>query len=417
MENTESDSHKNGRLRKVWPDLLALIFLATIIASIMYSNSQRIPAVLSHEGDVWFESDTRRVIDDMTNRSANHWRTNTHPLFPLVTYIPTKLVMKVFRIKAVKAAMIVIAALASIWISTLYVLLRLIGIRSFEAMLFSLLGIVSAASIFWFAVPETYSFGSLSILLVLVIVVLSQKREISSIWYAIVSALSLSFTVTNWSAGIVATFVNFPWKKALQITVNAFCIVIVLWSVQRQFFSRVLYFGTISSTEKRYIMRSESGGPINVAKSFIFHTIVMPAIQERQKVKLKDNTLVPIMVTQPSKVGSASLYGAAASWVWIALLGFGFWGFIFSKDNLRLRLVLAIVLLGQFSLHLLYGQETFLYSLHFVPLMIVLVAFSTMTRARSLALALTGILIVLAAINNLQQFDKAMVLFAELTTP
>ena len=72
MKNTESDTHKNGRLRKVWLDLLVIIFLIIIIASITYSNSQRIPAVLSHEGDVWFESDTRRVIDDMTNRSANH---------------------------------------------------------------------------------------------------------------------------------------------------------------------------------------------------------------------------------------------------------------------------------------------------------------------------------------------------------
>lgn len=417
MKNTESGTHQNGRLRKVWLDLLVLIFLTIIIASITYSNSQRIPAVLSHEGDVWFESDTRRVIDDMTNRSANHWRTNTHPLFPLVTYIPTKLVMKVFNLKAVEAVMLVIAALASMWISTLYVLLRLIGIRSLDATLFTFLGIVSAASIFWFAVPETYAFGSLSILIVLVIVVLSQKREISSIWYAIVSALSLSFTVTNWSAGIVATLVNFPWKKALQITINAFCIVIVLWSVQRHFFSRVLYFGTISSTEKRYIMKSESGGPLNIAKSFLFHTMIMPAIQERQKVRLRDNTLIPIMVTQTSRVGSGSLYGAAAAGVWSAILGLGIWGLISSKDNRQLRLVLAITLLGQFMLHLLYGQETFLYSLHFVPLLVVLAAFSTMTRARPLALTLTGILVVLAVINNFQQFDKAIVLFADLTSP
>ena len=352
----------------------------------------------------------------MTDRSANHWRTNTHPLFPLVTFIPTKLVMKVFNMKAVEAVMVIIAALASMWISTLYVLLRIIGIRCFDAILFSFLGIVSAASIFWFAVPETYAFGSLSISLVLVIVTMSHKREISSIWYAIISALSLSFTVTNWLTGIVATFVNFPWKKALQITINAFCIVIVLWSVQRYFFSRVLYFGTISSLEKKYIMRPESGGPVNVAKSFLFHTMIMPAIQERQKVKLKDNTLMPIMVTQTSRVGSGSPWGIAAAGVWAVLLGFGFWGLIFSKEHQRLRLVLAITLLGQFTLHLLYGQETFLYSLHFVPLLVVLVAFSTMTRVRSIALTLTGILIVLAAINNFQQFEKAMVLFVELTS-
>ena len=123
------------------------------------------------------------------------------------------------------------------------------------------------------------------------------------------------------------------------------------------------------------------------------------------------------MVTQTSRVGSGSLYGAAAAGVWSAILGLGFWGLISSKDNRQLKLVLAITLLGQFMLHLLYGQETFLYSLHFAPLLVVLAAFSTMTRARSLALTLTGILVVLAVINNFQQFDKAIVLFADLTSP
>jgi hypothetical protein len=164
-------------------------------------------------------------------------------------------------------------------------------------------------------------------------------------------------------------------------------------------------------------MRSESGGPLNIAKSFLFHTMIMPAIQERQKVRLRDNTLIPIMVTQTSRVGSGTLYGAAAAGVWFAIFGLGFWGFISSRDNRQLKLVLAITLLGQFMLHLLYGQETFLYSLHFVPLLVVLAAFSTMTRARLLALTLTGILVVLAVINNFQQFDKAIVLFADLTSP
>jgi hypothetical protein len=60
----------------------------------------------------------------------------------------------------------------------------------------------------------------------------------------------------------------------------------------------------------------------------------------------------------------------------------------------------------------MYGtDETFLYTLHFAPLLLVLAALSSVTPARSLALVLTGMLVVSAGINNILQLNQAINLF------
>jgi len=64
-----------------------------------------------------------------------------------------------------------------LWFSSLFILLRLIGCRQFDAALFSILAATSAAAIFWFVIPETYSFGSLSILLALGLTALAQHQK------------------------------------------------------------------------------------------------------------------------------------------------------------------------------------------------------------------------------------------------
>jgi len=71
------------------------------------------------------------------------------------------------------------------------------------------------------------------------------------------------------------------------------------------------------------------------------------------------------------------------------------------------RAVLGLTFLGQLPLHLVYGSETFLYGLHFVPLLVVLAALSTQTPARPVALLLAGALVVTATTNNVTQFTKA----------
>jgi len=55
-----------------------------------------------------------------------------------------------------------------------------------------------------------------------------------------------------------------------------------------------------------------------------------------------------------------------------------------------------------------YGDETFLYALHFTPLLVILAAWTSRTRLRLLALPLAGALIIVAGLNNSLQLQTAI---------
>ena len=393
-----------GQVRQNWRDILLVIAIAAVAGFASYQGARLInPVIFNPQADdVWFESDISRVFRNMTQQGSDHYRTKVHPLFSLIAFPPVYLLRTLLDIEAIMAVRIIIAAVACLWISVLFILLRLIGCHRFDATLFSVLAATSAAAMFGFVVTETYSFGSLSLLLALCLVAIAQYRHLSQLWYMVISALTLSITTTNWMAGILATIANHPWKRSLQITVNAFCLVVLLWSVQKFVFPSAEFF-LGDREEEKYILKPESGGPLQVIKSFISHTMVMPSIKLVDNLKQPD---WPTMLTQASLPGSASLWGNVAVVLWTALLGLGLWGLFSVKAHLKLRIVLGVTLLGQLALHLAYGSETFLYSLHFAPLLVVLAALSTLTRARPVALVLAGTLVLSAGVNNTLQLNK-----------
>jgi hypothetical protein len=103
--------------------------------------------------------------------------------------------------------------------------------------------------------------------------------------------------------------------------------------------------------------------------------------------------------------------------LWGGLLGLGLWSLLTREEQPRLRLVLGLTLLGQLALHLVYGNETVLYALHFGPLLVVMAALTTLTRLRLLGLALAGMLVISAGVNNGVQFTKAIELFESFGPP
>jgi hypothetical protein len=399
-------SHLACQAGQYWRDVVIVFVLAVGAAFASYQGAQAVDPVIVNENawDAWFNSDVPRVYAEMVFRGASHWRINAHPLFPLITFPLVFILRAGLHLEPISAVRMVIAGVASLWISTLFLILRLVGCRRLDALLFSILASVSASAMFWFVIPETFSFGSLTILLALLVVAISQRRRLSQLWYVLVSALTLSFTITNWMAGIFATFVDHRWKRSLRITAMALLAVVMLWGVQKVAFPDIPYvpFATIDlKWERKYVFRKDSGGPLQAVRSFVFHSMVCPAIE----VRPNDPRLF-MMVTQHSSPGTASTWGTIAVGLWAALLGLGLWGVLSMRQHRHLRLVLGLTLIGQLVLHVVYGQETFLYSLHFGPLLVLLAAFGTQTRARPAALVLAGVLILSAGLNNGMQFDK-----------
>jgi hypothetical protein len=102
--------------------------------------------------------------------------------------------------------------------AALYSVLRLFGCRQLDTALFTTLAAVSASSVFFLTIPETYVYGSLTILLALGMVLLTRERLLHPFWFVVMSAMTLSMTVTNWM--VTSNFATL--EKSFQITVNAF---------------------------------------------------------------------------------------------------------------------------------------------------------------------------------------------------
>lgn len=367
------------------------------------------PVLYGLEGiDFWFQSDMARVFFNMTGADVPHYRTSVHPLFSLAGYFSTKTVLDIFggfaNFGKVQAVQMIIALIAFFWAAALYVLLRLMSLPRLDAAIFSLLGVFSAASIFWFSVPETYSFGSLSIIAPLIVAACSQYRPVSEIWYVFASVASFSFTITNWMSGLFASFVNLGIWKALRVSVLALLIVTLGWYVQKQIFPTSLFF-LQDNSELNYLVTEESGGPLRVLISFFSTSIVMPDIELVGKINRPDWQILTVQHSFPWSGGALATAAAAC---WLLLLGIGIKNLFFGHaPSSRIRLSIGLTLAGQMALHLLYGEETFLYALHYLPLLIASAALAALGRFRRIALILALIVLCVGGLNNLMKFRQA----------
>jgi hypothetical protein len=75
-------------------------------------------------------------------------------------------------------------------------------------------------------------------------------------------------------------------------------------------------------------------------------------------------------------------WGIVALSSWIALLATGIWALLAVESLKRFRLVLGLPLAGQLALHLVYGNETFLYVLDFMPALVLAVDLASFTHLR-----------------------------------
>jgi hypothetical protein len=360
---------------------------------------------LENYGDTWFDSDTAAYFQALLNRHDGlHSRTYKHPLLSLLLGLPFYS-LKFLGINSLAAVKAIIASVAGLWIGTLFVVLRIIGCQRLDAVIFSLFGVTSASAMFYLILLESYPLGSLSILLALALVAFPDSYRPSRWVFILASAFTLSITVTNWLFGILATFLNFGRKQAIQITTGALGLVVVLAGLQKVFFPDASFPPfLISRKETRYIFSEESGNLLNILQSFVSHTIVMPAI----RILPHPRTGEPLMLTQFSSPGSGSILGAIAVGLWMGLFALGIWALLTLKNHFKLRLFLGICIPSQLVLHIIYtGRETFVYALHFLPLFITLVALVSLTRLRHIGLFLAGLLLTCNLINNIQQFHEA----------
>lgn len=403
-----SDVSNVKRFRVDTAVMIALACLAAV-ASAVYSS--RIPSLLyeySHgqitTTDVWFDADIPNRFEISGSRFAGQYvGTSEHPLLPVVYYLPVTVLASVGLAKETALRLLTAAAAAS-WTALLYLLLRSMRCRMLDASVFTLLGVVSASAVFWFAVPELFLFGSVTILAAACLVAIGSHDKTAGWIYTLVGCMTLGVTVTNWMAGLFAAFLRLPWRTALQVAVNAFVIVSLIWIVEAAFFPDAVFF----LEGRRYELDAFVEVPrptrlLQVMRSFAIHSMVMPDIQVVTHAPFKQ-----VMTVQAALPGSASAWGATAVFAWLGLLAIGTVELVRTSGNRPIAYFLGLSVFGQLLLHSFFGHETFLYSMHFLPLLVAVTAFGTLGQWRTWILVCAGVFILAAGVNNVGQFQRAI---------
>lgn len=359
-----------------WPDMLisvGLILLGTVFALAL--AQQLDPAILSiYAGDTWFQADLPRTAANMLHVDSQHFRTNVHPIVSLITIPLTHAIGLLWAGTDAQLATRLVAIAGGLWAAGLYTLSRCLGAARWRGLIFTALGVSSGSFIFWFSVPETYGLGSLTILIVLILGARLPAKQYSDSTYIAASAASLSFTITNWMAGIALSLMSGSWRRAIRITLITLVLVAVLAVVQKLLIPSSTLFFLPSRGELRFVNHAFGGGVVQKLTALLLHSFAAPEPSVRAVV----NPYWSILSMQFSPAGSGSQFGIAALCLWIGLLVMGLWGAWLNRRR-PFVMVLGLILAGQIGLHLLYGDESFLYTLHLMPLFVALAMLAMFT--------------------------------------
>jgi len=409
-----------GILRPI--DIVLLVILALAAGLGTWSLAKRVPPAVTYGThlDVYFSADCGRVLANMRTRTdSDHHRTNVHPLFSIIMHPVYRTVALLAGAnsetepespKFITASYILSALGAAIAMALFFVILRVIGTPLPDSAVYCALAAFSGFALFWFPVPETYAWGAISILFALLVSALGCLRPVRTIWYALASLGTFAITTTNWSVGLLATWTRFSIRKALIITVAVAFVASGLSITQKLLFPSSWFFFNIAR-EKNYVMQDHSEGPLAAVRAMVFHTMVVPEITTMTHPRYDD---LKILRMQGSSPGGDRWVGKLAAVVWVIVFGAGIHALVTHSGLGPFRLVLGLSLAGQFALHTIYGAETFLYSVHFGPMMVLTTAFLSQTRFRMAAVTLSSVLVILLIVNNLSRQEGAMALIRSL---
>lgn len=403
-------------------DWVLVVILALAAGLGTWTLAKRVPPAVTYGThlDVYFSADCGRVLANMRSRTdSDHHRTNVHPLFSIIMHPTYRAVALLAGAnsdtepespKFISASYILSGIGAAIAMALFFLVLRVIGTPLPDSVVYCGLAASSAFALFWLTVPETYVWGLISILFALFISALGCLRPVRAIWYGIASLGTFAITTTNWSVGLLATWMRFTWRKALILTVAVAFVASGLSIAQKLLFPSSWFFFNIAR-EKNYVMQSHSEGPPAAVRAMLFHTMVVPELTTMTHPRYPDSKILRI---QASTAGGNRWTGKLAAGLWVVVFAAGIFALVKHPGLGPFRVVLGLSLAGQFALHTIYGAETFLYSAHFGPMMILTVAFLSQTRFRVAGLTVSGILVILLFMNNLAKHSEAMELIRSL---
>ncbi|MBN1559557.1 hypothetical protein JW998_04865 [candidate division KSB1 bacterium] len=378
-----------------------ILVLAVAIFTFLFARSVPMIILDYKFNSTYFGSDAARVWKNFNDRGGYHDRAKVHPLFPMAICLPVLIGIKIGfdRLALVSAAL---ALNSAALVALLYYLLFIVTKRTLDSLLFILLFLASGSFVFWSKIAETFPFGATTILLSFCVLSIPMLRG-KELPFLLASIVSVSLTVTNWMSGLLSCFFSLKIRQTVVIIVKTIVIVAALWSVQKFIFPDAGHFLDFSE-EKKYIKPTNT---LFAMRQFFGDSLYPAQIVEGFNVMNRPTVALERNLSD----GAMTL----AIVIWSAWLGIILYGLRYCWKYRRaspLNYVLLFFLIGQMVLHSLYGShEVFMYSLHWMPSLILIAAFATRGNYRRCVLAMIIALIVIIAPLNFRRNQASLFIF------
>ena len=352
--------------------------------------------------DLWFESDMPRIADTLTDRTSYlHVRTTVHPLTSLLLCSPF-VALHAAGVDTATVVRIFVGMGAFIFSGLLFVTLRVLRLRRIDAGLVVALVCTSAAGVHWLSTPENFAWGASSILIA--ILWLAVPRGAHDVWSGpLQAATTLAITVTNGVAGLIAAVLALGVRRGLQAATAGFLIIAILTPLQYAIYPTAGRFLNFRGEGKFSVL--ETGGaaiaPIKRLVGLSAHVVAAPRAlvvaqnEARAPYKLSYQTLD--VVRGPA--GVITLAG------WTLLLTLGIWAALKEHVSPQVSIAVGLMIAANVCLHLVYGEEVFLYALHFACLYAVVAAWACLTL-RKVAVPILLVTVVASHLHNSAQFSE-----------
>jgi hypothetical protein len=396
-------------------DILFALLLGLLAAAISFHGFGHFdPAIYEPQNlNRWFDADQSFILVAITDpvSTGDSSQIARHPLFILLTS-PLMRALTTLGVDPLAGVRWIIAGCAFLATAFLFLALRGLGLPLAAAALFMGVFLASATFLHWFSILETYPFSAVSISFMLMILTSAGESR----WWAwiIASVATLSVTITNWTLALASVLFRLDIRKAIVLSIAALMIVALLAIAQRLCYPGTAVFFNLGHLkyQVRVILtdarRKETGTRtpgLNVWSAVITSAVaptpeVRPQYLDRKPLRL-------IVNNQYSPLSSHTMSGWIAFASWLVLLAGGALGGWANRERRAVFAAVSVFLLGQFALHAVFGEVTFLYSANFFPALVLFTAFSWFSPLRIPAIVAAFAFVVAGGASNYTQFEAA----------
>lgn len=362
--------------------------------------------------DLWFDSDPARTIANITSRWVIfHERSVMHPLYSLFVAAPFGAIGQIFALRTSTVTTIYVATQSALYAGAAYIALRAFGLAYLDAILGVVLLFSTSAAFYWIGFPEWIALGATSVL-VSVIWIAAPARLRNDVTGAMQNLISGAIATTSWVVGAAASLLSdwpkLNWGQAYRHTRDAVAFMAAFTFVQYYLFPATGGFLNIWR-EAGVFLKADLGGrsAFAYAMDFFGQTLIAPDAGVLEGPRNVPGWGILIMTSYGRGISFTPLTSLIFV-LWITLLVMGL--LAAARGAVRRPIVVLVIgaLLFFYVLHAVLGGETFLFTLHFAPLLTFIALWGVNSPHRWIVRGVCMILIVASVAYNYPAFRVAV---------